>query len=349
MRILLVAFLLAALTLSAVPASAWNVVKGPATTPTVNPETGRKKGFVLRDGRFNVFPSGDSRYPFMIIYPGYANYRLLGTSRFLEDMKVVSPVEPIFGGEKAADTWDNGGQWFLSVHRLESGRLVGFTHAEYHGYPNLFNQPQKGWFSTAVAYSDDNGASWRSGGQIITSEQPPPPRNKVEFGGIGNPGVVYDGANKRWLLYHSEYRLRVAMSTDPLGQQGSWRKYYNGAFSQPGLRGVSTPLKCLDRVPGTVPAVHWNTYLNKWVMLYHGYQNKSIFIAASDDGLNWDCPRLLVQNNGRGWRAWYPTLVGDVTDKVAGQRAHLYYLQMQELANGKHSRQYVKVPLTFQR
>jgi hypothetical protein len=99
------------------------------------------------------------------------------------------------------------------------------------------------------------------------------------------------------------------------------------------------------------PAVHWNTHLNRRVMVFHIYINKNVYISSSKDGISWITPRLLIQHiAGDRRKAWFPTIVGTETEKVAGQRATLYYLEI----NGAEPhytkvRARMRVPLTFDR
>ena len=115
----------------------------------------------------------------------------------------------------------------------------------------------------------------------------------------------------------------MAMSEDPEGKPGSWYKWYEGDFSEPGLGGKETPIAGLRSRPGGNPSVHYNTYLKKWVMVWHGWDPPVIYIATSIDLIEWDEPHLLVES-AVGGRAWYPTVIGE-TDREAGKKARLYY------------------------
>ena len=52
-------------------------------------------------------------------------------------------------------------------------------------------------------------------------------------------------------------------SDDPVGAPGTWYRYFNGSFSEPGVGGKQS---CLPGIPGgdggaSCPIVHWNTGL----------------------------------------------------------------------------------------
>ena len=79
------------------------------------------------------------------------------------------------------------------------------------------------------------------------------------------------------------------------------------------------------------PSVHWNTYLEQYVMLVNrarneSFDNEGIYVAFSpalDDPGAWTSPRKLMSGGG-----WYPQVAGieagTGTDKVAGQRARFF-------------------------
>lgn len=350
---------LALLLLAPTQAMSWSVTLGTPQAVTVAPDPSPKKKFYHRDGRFSTMPSNEPNFSHMVIYPGFENFRLLGTSRFIEDMKDVEPATPIFGGESTANFWGNGGQWLNSVHRIKGKNLLAFVHGEYHWYPHVLgpNGNNIAWMSVGLTESYDNGVSWVPAKQILTSSTPIPA--EPQWGGVNNPVGQFDPASNRWLLwYGGNERIQLAMSpADASGKPTKWWKYYNGAFSEPGIGGLTTPLKCLDTKRGTLPSVIWNTYLNKWVMAYHSYgPDFSIYMATSADGITWDCPRLVVKAKpsaiaGAVRKAWFPTIVGPGTDKRSGRDAHLYYLDMQQYPGQKpeFTRTFIKIPLTFSR
>lgn len=344
--------------LAPMPALSWSVQKGPVSYPSVKPNTGVSNGhFYIRDGKFSLMPAQEPGYAWMIFYPGFKNYRLLGQAPFLESMTIVSPREAVFGGETTANVWYNGGQWMHNVFRQNGQNLIAFVHAEYHGYPNVIGRADKAWKSIAVTYSSDNGKTWVPSKQILTSDKPVP--NPVDWGGLGDAGVAYDTKNARWIAYYSVYKMSAAISKDPQAAPGTWYKYWNGQFPMTaefrGLGGkqdrIGSWLPGLDAVPGETPAVHWNTYLNRWVMAYNSFADHSVYLSVSKDenGVAWDKPILLAARKPRdGWRAWYPTIIGDSGDKIVGQKATLYYIDIDTKATDfKKSRFVVKIPLTF--
>ena len=80
-------------------------------------------------------------------------------------------------------------------------------------------------------------------------------------GGSGDFCVVYDNLNSRWVCYYQEHYLYMAISNDFRALPGSWFKYYQEGFTEPGLGGKENPIKGLKSHPGGNPSVLFNMYL----------------------------------------------------------------------------------------
>jgi hypothetical protein len=96
-------------------------------------------------------------------------------------------------------------------------------------------------------------------------------------------------------------------------------------FTQPGIGGQHSYLPgAISQWPntGANPSISWNTYLNKWLMVYHSWQG-AVMVTASLDLINWETPRQVVAGSQSGGRAWYPQTIGDLGDRVTGQRMKL--------------------------
>lgn len=268
------------------------------------------------DGHISVLPDGSE---YIMFWAEFESHRSVGTTQFVEDQTALQPGNAVFGRRGNFNTYDNGGSWLMSVFRRQNDDFIGFYHAEDHWYPHTTNDIA--WKSIGVTYSNDKGKTWQAGNQIITSATPKPAT--PTWGGTGDCCVVWDPVNSRWLCYYQENTISMAISTDPQGAPGTWKKYYFGGFTEDGLGGRQSPLPSLASVPGGNPSVHWNTYLLKWVMVWHGWNPTSIYISASDDGITWDTPKSIIVSE-IGGRAWYPTIIGN-TDVEAGQVAKIYY------------------------
>ena len=326
------------------PSSNWTFSLGPITEVPNTPNVSTYPWFP--DGHIAVLPRCDGSEDWMMFWSEFENYRSIGASQFPEDQAFLSPSEGVFGGRGDWEGFDNGGSWLMSVHRVRGGgvevekgeQLIGFYHAEDHWYP--LNDEGIAWKSCGVTHSYDNGASWTAGEQIVTSDDPKP--DAPEWGGEGDNCVVWDWKNGRWAMFFQHSSLRVAVSEEPGGHVGTWYKYHEGAFQEPGIRGRSTPLAGLPG--GANPSVHWNTHLQKWVMVYAGWSPADILITASEDLVHWE-PARTVASSSVGGNAWYVTIIGE-DDKVAGESARIYYADIQPDFS---SRQFVSRDITFTR
>ena len=290
------------------------------------------------DGHIAVLAEPDNAN-YSMYWSGHESYRTFGDYPFPEFQHTLSPEEPVFGGRLDIERWDNGGSWLMSIFRQEEDNLVGFYHAEDH-WLVATNPAGIAWKSIARTTSEDNGASWSAGEQIITSSATQPAN--PTWGGAGDNCVIWDDTNNRWLCYYQEHWLMMAISYDVEGSPGTWYKYNNGEFDQPGLGGQSSPVPGLASVPGGNPSVHYNSYLERFVMVWHSWVSLSIYISTSTDGIVWEQPRLL-EPNADSRRAWYPTIIGE-SDTEAGKIARLYYA---DIAAGFASRDFVSKALVF--
>jgi hypothetical protein len=323
------------------PSSSWDLSIGNATIIPNAPNVPIYQWFP--DGHISVLK--DSSDKWMMFWAEFESYRTLGSAPYPENQTELSPTNKVFG-ERGGDGWDNGGSWLNSVHNVSGNSLVGFYHAEDHWYPP--NLDGIAWKSIAVTYSNDNGITWSLGQQIITAWELKP--TTPEWGGAGDHSVVWDHENQQWVCLYQEQvengeaQIHVAVSSDLQGGPGTWFKWNGNDFTIPGLGGKGEPLPAFKGHEGGNPSVHWNTYLGKWIMVYGGWDGV-IYLSSSTDLINWDIPQALVTSD-QGGRAWYPTIIGDSGDTVAGQNSRLYYA---DIANDFSSRKFYARDITFMR
>lgn len=291
------------------------------------------------DGHISVLAEPDQD-EYVMYWSEFENYRTHGEFPYPEYQHTLSPGEPVFGGVLGIESWDNGGSWLMSVYRQDNDNHLGFYHAEDH-WVVATNPEGIAWKSIARTTSNDNGITWSPGEQIITSAAAKPVN--PTWGGTGDNCVIWDPNNNRWLCYYQEHWLMMAVSYDLEGKPGTWFKYFNGEFNQPGLGGNNSPIPGLQSVPGGNPSVHYNSYLEKFVMVWHSWVSTSIYISTSPNGTDWEQPTLLEPKAGAGRRAWYPTIIGQ-SDTEAGRVARLYYA---DIAPNFASRDFVSKALVF--
>ena len=79
-------------------------------------------------------------------------------------------------------------------------------------------------------------------------------------------------------------------------------------------------------------------------MVYGGWDNRT-YIAASDNLINWTHPVVLIESHQMG-RAWYPTIISDAGDTIAGEKATVYYA---DIAPDFSNRYFYGIPIKFTR
>ena len=81
--------------------------------------------------------------------------------------------------------------------------------------------------------------------------------------------MVWHLASQRWYCFFQEHILFMAVSDDPDGRPGTWKKFSQGRFSEPGLCGRNSPIPALAQFRGANPSVHFNNHLELWLMTWH--------------------------------------------------------------------------------
>jgi hypothetical protein len=236
--------------------------------------------------------------------------------------------------------------WIESVWRDPDGPVYAWYHQEFGPCPdgNYLAVPRIG---AAISY--DGGQSFVDMGSILTSSQPVDcnAQNGYTAGGVGDFSVILDQAHQYFYILYTSYggQLQnegICIARMPYGSRrfpnGAVQKYYNGAWSEPGIDGQESavfPAVQLWQQPDTNsfwgPSVHWNTYLQKYVVLLNhsccatGYPQDGIFITYNgdlSDPTGFTDPVRLADDPG-----WYPQVLGfgpDGTDQLAGQTARFY-------------------------
>ena len=195
--------------------------------------------------------------------------------------------------------------------------------------------------------------------------------NRFVLGGVGDVSVMLDEQKQDLYLYFSQYsrdrraqgvalaRLAWADRDAPVGKIAVWndeawlpatpkgqpsgRPVQQFADEEPiveweypagtPLVPVSQPWHDADSDADAYwgPSVHWNTYLERYVMLLNRtknerFDNEGIYVSYSralDDPRAWTAPKKLMNGGG-----WYPQVAGldagQGTDKQAGRRARFF-------------------------
>lgn len=187
----------------------------------------------------------------------------------------------------------SNGKWYTTVH-IES-RYIEPT-------------PFGGWTRRiGLATSTDEGRNWHYEGDILTGFN-----NDVLFENI--PGYTKDAGvgdqilytNTRdgyfYLYYHRGWGNALRVARAPISGKmapGTWTKWYNGAWSEPGLKGHDSDV--FNRANGMT--VFYSTSFNKYVGIYKSTVDHSeMMTTATDLSLqNWETPVKFAEGSRVSW------------------------------------------------
>ncbi len=239
-----------------------------------------------------------------------------------------------------------GGRWIESTWVAEDGSLYGWYHLEPYGIcpgTNL-TAPQIG-----AVRSFDNGATWEDLGIVLKAPEDSTDcsaQNGYFAGGQGDFCVMLDH-KAEWLYFFfgnyggepQEQGVCVAKMLwierdNPMGKVWKW---HQGKWNEPGIMGKTTPIFPVttawqreDCEAFWGPSIHYNTYLDCYVMLLNrakgqGWKQEGIYISFNEElsnPLGWSEPQKIYDGG-----QWYPQVIGlgrKETDKLAGEIARFF-------------------------
>lgn len=230
------------------------------------------------------------------------------------------------------DGFNDGGSWFIGIFPLDkTGKYVGFFHAESH-----WDGSGVAHKSIGVVYSDDFGKTWHDPEPIIVDKTLKP--ESPDWTGLGDGCVIWDKINSRYICYYQgkiaggSNTLCMAASSDKEGKSGSWKKWDGNDFTIPaydkksGIGGENIPIKNLLKYPGANPSVMWNSFLNKWVMVYASWA-KRIYMSFSNNGISWTTPEKILGDMETPVQ--YANMIGENGDLEGGEIVKLYWSHKQ--------------------
>jgi len=155
----------------------------------------------------------------------------------------------------------------------------------------------------ALARSTDNGLTWTRQGVVVSGTDPKP----TSLGGTTQPGISEPGmvtANGFLYMFFQyipnedsdpEAPSVIQVARAPIasdGGPGSWMKYFNGSWGEPGIGGKgSTIVATGTGTECTRPVMVWpvfNTFLNAYVLTF--LCNQGWFFSTSTDLVTWALP-----------------------------------------------------------
>ncbi|MPY90594.1 MAG: hypothetical protein GEU99_22065 [Luteitalea sp.] len=253
----------------------------------------------------------------------------------------------------------SGHRWIEATYKEENGPLYGWYHNEPRNVcasSSSLTAPRIG-----AVLSNDNGATWRDLGFVLEAPRDSlfcQTKNHYFAGGNGDFSVILDTRREYFYFFISTYhkdpseqgvavaRMRFADRNDPVGKVWKWRQ---GNWEAPGVGGQVSPIFSVARDWNRLdadalwgPSIHWNTYLNTYVMLLNraidkDWKQEGIYITYNSDLSrpgDWTAPKKILDREeivavpkmGPGW---YPQVIGldkdeRETDKLAGRVARLF-------------------------
>ena len=238
-------------------------------------------------------------------------------------------------------THPGNGVWMEAIVPDESGAWYGYYHHERPA--DLCGRPDRQLPRIGAMRSTDQGRTWEDLGIVI--DAPPDSEacdsaNRFVLGGIGDVTAALDRDGQDLYLYFSQIRTQPAFrkaspwrgSPGPIATRRSG-KVTSGTtargcqrpdvgrhrlgYIRPGHRSSrqANPFTTIDerrRVLG--PSIHWNTYLEQYVMLAQSREGRSIqsgghlrlVLADTFATAGWSAP-VKLRSGGK----WYPQVIGE--------------------------------------
>lgn len=290
-----------------------------------------------------------------------------------------SAVEVLTPG--AAGEFDNGYAGISGVYRNSNNLLYGYYHGEDHeDLPNLPGTFIPGFnASIGLATSDDEGATWTKLGAVVTSSVEKGVNwdgypEQADFG-AGEPGTVVSQDGRYLYLFYTEHsRLggrgvqiclaRADLTAGP-PTPGSFQKYHDGSFGQPGLGGLDTPVLSgqeFNYADALFAHPTYSEYLGQYVMVVSIFDFlevvdgqvglSGIYVAYSLDAIKWSTPERLIADYSsvvpKRSLSWEANILWD----DAGQTGQLVYGHSEQwgaVADGDQPHHMVSRKITFAR
>jgi hypothetical protein len=257
-------------------------------------------------------------------------FRLLlvsATSTFLieaegmESLRLGKSTEVLAPGAKGS--FDNGYAGISAVVE-HAGTHYAFYHAEdQEGLPGLAGGIPGFYASIGLATSTD-GLTFTKRGQVLTSSQPKAWQAYPNQGdrGAAEPGAVVSKDGRYIYLYYTEHSrvegraVDIAMARAELGAgevgPGSFFKYRDGEFKEPGIGGKDSPIVTAKAFPSANALEGHVTYsraVDRYLMVYgvDAYAERmngappahsGLYLAWSMDGIAWTSGIRLIADQG---------------------------------------------------
>jgi len=254
--------------------------------------------------------------------------------------------------------------WIESIWHDEDGSLYSWFHNEWPNHCPQTKDRIPGYPVIArigALRSRGDGARWEDLGFVIEDSPQAITCNTDSYwfaGGTGDFFVLPDRNKEYFYFFFVNYgkffaeqglclaRMKYSDRDQPAGKVMIW---YKGGWNEPGIGGHATPIfpasVDLTRKDGQTfwgPSIHWNTYLEEYVMVVNRTQDtrwntEGLYISFNhdlSDPSGWSKPQKFMdreeathadpRKTGNGWYVEVMGTEKGQTDKVAGQKARLF-------------------------
>jgi hypothetical protein len=205
---------------------------------------------------------------------------------------------------------DDNGKWWAYCHNETAWHISDGSWYNVYGV----QEGEPDYRTMCVISSADDGRTWDFVGwalvpkEAMYSDQYVPPEvedpGDMQLGpnyqtGEGDACVYINDTDGYIYVFFTRAGGEICVARAPKDHPAALKKYYNGAWESPGVKGEATPLLSGGKV--AIPTVAYSTYLNKYVMFAYDISvfwgstgNCPAAYCVSDDMLNWSAPRLLA-------------------------------------------------------
>ena len=217
-----------------------------------------------------------------------------------------------------------------------AGNLLNVYHAEINTETSCYSM-------LGLAVSINDGLYWTDLGEIVRLNQP----YKPDLGGfdIGSPQMIASPDGQYFYIYFPDWiangslqptkTTKVSVARAPMAEifaaafsqhphAAKFAKYYQGAWDQPGIGGLSTDLNPNAPYAGSTNVAYSGAF-QRYVMITDDTAN--IAYAESVDGLAWTLTVLLGTNQDYGPTSYdyaVPLGVGD-DPNVLGKQFYVFF------------------------
>lgn len=187
-----------------------------------------------------------------------------------------------------------------AVFNPATKEILGFYHGEKPTGGKNKEGTTRFYASIGLAVSTNGGRSFRKIGPVITG-RPEDLKYKGTAQGVGDASVCIDHTGQWLHIYYTEHSRRnpatgkgrsvitcmARANVKEGGRPGSWKKFYNGSFSEPGLGGKDSEVaNCW------APHVQYIHTMKKYIMIG---SRGCVGFYVSDDGVKWTDPTILFK------------------------------------------------------